>query len=136
MTAAEFKNKWARYTGKLQPRQGEIDLPRFAAHYAADLPAALKALGISDAFTTQANFAGISTKPSYISKVKHKTALEVNEEGTKAAAVTGVVMPAHHAIQRDPQLPFEMNVNHPFLLALQNDDGALLFLGEIQKPEE
>lgn len=126
---------WARYAGLLKIRQGTLDLPRFAAHYSTDLPAALKALGIVDAFDKNANFAGISDTPSYISKAKHKTALEVNEEGTKAAAVTGVVGTKMLAMPRPMQPPFVMNVNHPFLLALQNEDGALLFLGQIVKPE-
>ena len=132
---AVFKEgNWARYAGKMRLRQGTLDLPRFSSQYSADLPSALQALGVTDAFTKQANFAGISATPSFISKVKHKTALEVNEEGTKAAAVTGVMVGVTMAMPRlDP--PFVMNVNHPFLLALQNQDGALLFLGQIQKPQ-
>jgi len=137
MTAQMVFNEkdWPRYAGLLKSRQGTLDLPRFAAHYSVDLPTALQALGITDAFSRKANFSGISDIPSYISKAKHKTALEVNEEGTKAAAVTGVVGTRMLAIHRPPELPFVMNVNHPFLLALQNEDGALLFLGQIVKPE-
>jgi serpin B len=129
------ETNWPIVIGKCRVRQGTLNLPRFSSHYFADLPAALQALGITDAFTKQANFSGISNTPSYISKVKHKTALEVNEEGTKAAAVTGVLMQKTLAFRR-PDPPFVMNVNHPFLLAIQNEDGALLFLGQITKPEK
>ena len=125
---------WTDYATKLRSLPGTLDLPRFAAHYSADLPTALQALGMTDAFTGKANFSGISTTPCYINKVKHKTALEVNEEGTKAAAVTAVGMRVGAAFHR-LEAPFVMNVNHPFLLALQNEDGALLFLGQITKPE-
>jgi len=126
---------WQQYTKGLRGRQGTLSLPRFAAHYAADLPAALRTLGISDAFTNKADFSAISDTPSWISNVKHKTALEVNEEGTKAAAVTDTTMVGHAAMPSPFEPPFLMNVNHPFLLALQNEDGALLFLGHIVKPE-
>jgi serpin B len=124
---------WTNYLRNLHERDGDLFLPRFAANYSADLPEALKVLGISDAFTTKANFAGMSDTPSYLSKVKHKTALEVNEKGTKAAAVTGAVMTTMAML--NPQPPFVMKVNHPFLLAIQNKDGALLFLGQITKPD-
>ena len=129
------EKNWPLSAGLLQQRQGTLDLPRFSAHYTADLPAALQALGITDAFTAKADFSGISATPSFISKVKHKTALEVTEEGTKAAAVTGTVM-TMMAVMRPPDPPFVMKVNRPFLLALQNEDGALLFLGQIQQPEK
>ena len=124
---------WSTYMGQLRPRQGTLSLPRFAAHYAVDLPATLKALGITDAFTAKADFSGICDMASYINQVKHKTALEVNEEGTKAAAVTSVGM--RTLAMHRPLPPFVMTINHPFLLALQNEDGALLFLGQIVKPE-
>jgi serpin B len=129
------ETNWSLVANKFRVRQGTLNLPRFSSHYFVDLPTALQALGISDAFTKLANFSGISNTPSYISKVKHKTALEVNEEGTKAAAVTGVLMPRTLAFHRH-EPPFVMTVNHPFLLALQNEDGALLFLGQITRPEK
>ncbi len=128
------EKNWPRYSGLMRQREGNLSLPRFAAHYSADLPAALQTLGISDAFTNKADFSAICDTPSCISKVKHKTALEVNEEGTKAAAVTGVTI-STTSIMIEEEPPFVMNVNHPFLLALQNEDGALLFLGQITKPE-
>jgi serpin B len=124
---------WLNYLLKLRPRPGELDLPRFSASYDIELIPALQALGITDAFAN-ANFSGICDLPFFIYLVQHITALEVTEKGTKAAAVTAIgnmgTSSGHH-----PEDSFVMKVNRPFLLALQNQDGALLFLGRITAPD-
>ena len=132
--AALFDAKgWTDYQGRLSSRPGSLSLPRFKADYTIDLPGALRALGMSDAFTAAADFSGISATPTCIDNVRQKTALEVYEEGTKAAAATIVTMRAT-AVARPPQPPFVMVVDHPFLLAIQSQDDALLFLGAIANP--
>lgn len=125
---------WAGYRARLAQRQGEMSLPRFKADYAIVLNDALKALGMVKAFGG-GDFSGISDVGGlFISIVRHKTALEVNEEGSKAAAATEVVMARGHA-SHPPVLPFTMTVDHPFLFAIQHKDGTILFLGSITKPE-
>jgi len=117
---------------------GEVMLPRFKVEYETDLNDALKTLGMSEAFDPNlADFSGIAEVKQggriYISKVKHKTFAEVNEEGTKAAAVTGVEMGVTSAIV--PTQPFTMKVNRPFLFVIRdNATGTILFIGSIADP--
>jgi serpin B len=79
------------------------------------------------AFTSSANFQGMCAGPAWISKVRHKTFLEVNEEGTKAAATTAVVVTR--------SIPFMMIVDRPFFCAIRdNSTGAVLFMSSIVEP--
>ncbi len=68
----------------------------------------------------------------FISEVRHKTFVEVNEEGTEAAAVTSVRMKLSAAM---PEEPFEMIVDRPFVIAIRdNETGTMLFMGAIVNP--
>ena len=83
----------------------------------------------------RADFTGISTQEElYISAVLHKAFVDVNEEGTEAAAATGVVMAARAAmIPTEPPL---FRVDHPFLfLIVDNRTKSILFLGRVVNPK-
>jgi serpin B len=68
----------------------------------------------------------------YINNVKHKTFIEVNEQGTEAAAVTSVEVRTMSAMQ-----PFSMDVNRPFFFTIEDGStGTLLFMGAIENPEQ
>jgi len=70
--------------------------------------------------------------PVWIDQVKHKTFVEVNEEGTEAAAVTSVAIVASAL----PGQPFDMVVDRPFFCAIRdNETGTLLFVGSVVEPE-
>jgi serine protease inhibitor len=70
---------------------------------------------------------------AFISRVKHKTFAEVNEEGTEAAAVTSVEVSVTSVMQ--PRKTFRMVVDHPFFCAIRdNKTGTLLFMGSITDP--
>ena len=84
-------------------------LPRFKLEYEVSLNDTLKALGMEIAFDSGANFSGIGPG-LFISEVKHKTFVEVNEEGTEAAAVTAGLMP-----DSDPP---DFRVDRPFFFAI------------------
>lgn len=72
-----------------------------------------------------------SSKPVFISKVLHKTFLEVNEKGTEAAAVTAVFTAGSAA----PPMPVEMIIDRPFFFAIEDmQSKAWLFVGTIKKP--
>ena len=125
---------WEQWTLQLHSTKGTVELPRFKLENEFDLKEVLKSLGMPVAFTRQANFHGISDEPLYIGWVKQKTYVDVNEEGTEAAAVTGVGITALAARQEPP---FQMVVDRPFFLAIRdNQSGAVLFLGAILDPRQ
>ncbi|HEU4326686.1 MAG TPA: serpin family protein [Roseiflexaceae bacterium] len=130
---------WDTAIDGLRKREGMIALPRFTLEYAADLNKMLVALGMGDAFDPgRADFGGMMPDAHghglAISLVRHKTFLEVNEEGTTAAAATAVMMTRSMSVgPRHP--PFTMIVDRPFCCAIRDDrNGALLFLGAIMDP--
>ena len=127
---------WAGWMKEFSKTPGEIVLPRFKIEYELTLNDALKALGMGVAFDPdRANFTGIFQGPqnAFISKVKHKTFVDVNEEGTEAAAVTSTEMVATSIAI--PRKTFRMVVDHPFFLAIRdNKTGSVLFLGSIADP--
>ena len=106
-------------------------MPRFRLEYSERLDQVLSALGMGIAFTPSADFSGMrATGGLSISEVKHKTFVEVNEEGTEAAAVTSVGMV-------DTALPdtFAMRVDRPFVFAIrERHSGTILFIGKIGDP--
>jgi serpin B len=124
---------WDKWMSQFSHRQGSIKLPRFQTDYEITLNDALKALGMGEAFTQQANFAAMGENLA-ISQVRHKTFVEVNEEGTEASAATSVVIaPAASVIE--PQPPFKMIVDRPFFTAIRdNQTGSILFMGAINDP--
>ena len=128
---------WDAWLRHFRQAEGTIVLPRFKLAYEATLNDALKALGMGIAFDPQrADFGGMIAdgKPSAnIDEVKHKTFVEVNEEGTEAAAVTSIGM---LRTTMAPQRNFSMIVDRPFFCAIRdNQNGALLFMGAITDPE-
>jgi serpin B len=128
---------WDTWLRHFRPSEGTIVLPRFKLAYDVTLNDPLKALGMGIAFDARrADFSGIMAdgKPSVnIDEVKHKTFVEVNEEGTEAAAVTSIGVLRTTMM---PQRNFSMVVDRPFLCAIRdNQTGALLFMGAIIDPE-
>jgi serine protease inhibitor len=128
--------QWAIWMTQFRQTQGYLALPRFQISYEVELNRALSALGMGEAFDPHvANFEAVLSTPSrlYINTVKHKTFIEVNEEGTEAAATTSVDVFATSAM---PQHTFTMIVNRPFFCALRdNETGTLLFMGTIVDPQ-
>ncbi len=124
-------SNWGKWMTQFQKRQGSIRLPRFKTEYDITLNKTLSALGMREAFTEKANFSEMGNNLA-ISEVKHKTFVEVNEEGTEAAATTSVGITRLSASQEQP---FNMVVNRPFFYAIRdNKTGSLLFMGSIVEP--
>lgn len=130
---------WQGWANSFRPARGSIGLPRLKIGYGAvSLKTALTAMGMGVAFARdQADFGNLAEMPGrnlFIGDVLHKTALEVNEQGTAAAAAT-VVKVAMTAAP-EPQPPFEMIVDRPFFLAIRDrQTGVVLFMGSIVRPE-
>lgn len=115
----------------LQPRKVAISLPRFHVQGTFSLPEALRALGMTDAFSLPpADFSGITHSQNlYISEVLHKVILEVNEEGAEAAGASAVIM------ARGLSQPLVFQVDHPFwIMICDNTTGGILFWGRIMDP--
>lgn len=114
-------------------RKGSLVLPRFKLEYGAELKRPLTALGMRIPLSLGADFSGMSASPLYLSEVRHKSFVEVNEEGTEAAAVTVAAM-APSSMQR-PTPPFEMVVDRPFLFVIEDNlTNAILFVGVVFDP--
>ncbi|MBW4643896.1 MAG: serpin family protein [Goleter apudmare HA4340-LM2] len=127
-----FEN-WAQWMTQFRNREGSIRLPKFKTDYEVTLNDALKALGMEEAFSSKADFSGMG-KNLAISQVKHKALIEVNEEGTEAAAATSVGIVA--TSYREPQKPFQMIIDRPFFCAIRDHQtGTILFMGSIVDPE-
>lgn len=122
-----------KFRPKFEDREGTVLMPRFKLEFRADLVNGLKAIGIHHAFTHGANFSGISNTQLFISGVEHASFVEVNEEGTEAAAATGITM--RMTSVRPKSEPFTMIVNRPFFFLI--DDSAtksILFMGVVSQP--
>lgn len=117
----------------LRPRQVDLSMPRLRLGLRADLIPALSALGMPAAFTSAADFAGITPAASLtIAAVQHGAVLKLDEAGTVAAAATGITLtPTAEPLQRAIRLALD----HPFLLFLRDDrTGAVLFAARVANP--
>ena len=120
--------------GGFSLQAGSVLLPKFRIEYDVQLNQALKALGMKRAFAADADFSGIADEPLAISQVKQKSYVDVNEEGTEAAAVTTVTMTAL-AIRRPPPNWFTLILDRPFFFVISDvNSGSLLFMGIVNNP--
>jgi serpin B len=112
-----------------ETRPGTLALPRFKLEGSQTLNSSLQAAGMKRCFDEQhADFSGmlVEPEPLCISEVLQKTYLEVNEQGTEAAAATRVEMIWAAALEPAPPKPFEMVVDRPFFVALGDTANDLL----------
>ena len=119
----------------LWDRQGTLAVPKFKIEWEGGLKGDLESLGMKTPFGA-ADFSNLmeTNEKLQISEVLHKTFMDFNEEGTEAAAATAVIVAARAA--RMPSRPFNMVVDRPFLIALQDvPTGAIIFLGRISNPK-
>jgi len=112
----------------------EVFLPKFKLSQQFDLNDVLSKMGAEEMFIAgRADLSGITAEPLFVSKVVHKAFVEVNEEGTEAAAATGIGMNAFSMPLPKPVF----KADHPFLFLIRhNDSGAILFLGRLVRPTQ
>ena len=124
------------WQSRLVPQKVIVTFPRFTSEMTLDLGATLQAMGVKRAFSlTGADFSGMSEKEKIaISRVIHKARVDVDEEGTEAAAATAVI--GVRATAMPPGPPPEMfTADHPFLFVIKrNGSNSILFLGRLMKP--
>ncbi|HSG82615.1 MAG TPA: serpin family protein [Gemmatimonadota bacterium] len=132
LIAALDAESWQGWMDGLSANEMQVYLPKFTLEYEIELGDALKALGMSIAFDpVAADFTKIyngGLGNLFISRVKHKTFVDVNEEGTEAAAVTSVEVGI-------TGMPPTVIVDRPFLFAIRERlSGTIVFMGVIQNP--
>jgi serpin B len=117
-----------------EPFDLELHLPRFTLGFSAGLKEPLGQMGMGIAFQSPgAEFAPLGSPLFYIGDVLHKTRLEVDEEGTVAAAATGIAM--HASAMRRSLEKKTLVFDRPFALLLcDTSSGAILFAGVIYEP--
>ena len=125
--------KLAEWLKALHEREIDICLPKFKLTCETRLDRALASMRMADAFTDRADFSGMDGQKNwlYIAAVLHKAFVDVNEEGTEAAAAaaTFVVMGA----ERGP----DFCADHPFVFLIRdNRTGSILFMGRVVNPAE
>ncbi len=127
---AQKLTEWLR---ALQPKEVIVTLPKFTVTAEFLLHQTLSAMGMPLAFSDKADFSGMSEEGNLaISAVIHKAFVDVNEEGTEAAAATGVGMRATAA---GPP-PEVFRADHPFLFLIRDTrSGSILFLGRLTHPQ-
>ena len=114
-------------------REVDLYLPRFKVEESYDLVPTLQALGMVDAFNDRvANFSGMTGRRDLVvSKVFHKSFVEVTEEGTEAAAATGVGV----AVITSLPIRESFRCDHPFLFLIKHiKTNSILFCGRVSSP--
>jgi serpin B len=136
---AEFEKKLTlenlgKWQGRLYKRKVIVSVPKFKVTSQFGLGGVLKSMGMGNAFSSGADFSGINGKRDlFISAVIHKAYVDVNEEGTEAAAATAVTM---RVTSVQPQPPI-FRADHPFFFLIRdNKSKSILFLGRITNPEQ
>ena len=137
MLSADLVEQWRHEMG---PIEVKVSMPKFKMETGYDLKCPLKGLGMSDVFSsTKADLSGIGEvlKPGfegnnmYVTKALQKAYVDVNEEGTEAAAVTAIVV----GIESATPLPPRFTADHPFIfMIVDNESGAILFMGRMSDP--
>lgn len=131
LLTAELVERWA---GDLSEREVRVWLPRFRVEAGFELVKTLGAMGMTDAFSGAADFSGITGKKDLvIGAIVHKAFVQVNEEGSEAAAATAVVMRPASAMPADR--PVEFRANRPFVFLIRdNRTKTILFIGRLADP--
>lgn len=122
---------WNAWTSALDSAVLDVIMPTFTFEYETSLNDALEALGMGVAFTDAADFSNLieGAQGVYIDEVRHKTFVEVNEEGTEAAAVTSVGVGATSVG------PPTFTVDRPFIFVIRERySGAIIFVGALYDP--
>lgn len=128
----------AKLVGQLSRSTVRMSLPKFRVEYEKQLQGVLPGLGMKLAFTPKANFSGMRTlapeEKLFISVVAHKAFVDVDENGTEAAAATGVAMMVGAAYIANPPPPKVFNANRAFLFTIDHvGTKTVVFMGRVSR---
>ncbi|MFC1978637.1 serpin family protein [Chloroflexota bacterium] len=125
------QSKWETWISGMQGDYVKLYMPKFKFEYEVELNEVLEVLGMEVAFTPDADFSGmIEDEDIWIEEVKHKTTIDVNEQGTVVAAATQGTMTMGIS-----QSPPTMRVDRPFLFAIrERTTDTILFMGKVVEP--
>jgi serpin B len=127
---------WDKWMSSFHETDVPIGIPRFKVEWGGDpdgiLNQPLIAMGMGEAFASNADFMNMALfRPLYVDKVVHKASMQVDEEGTTAAAAPPVLMTKGGRGMRMPML-----IDRPFFCAIRDDrTGEILFMGSIADPK-
>lgn len=126
---------WRAARENMHEENLHLQLPRFAFDNSLDLSNLLCAMGMKDAFSPIADFSPLTPESVKVSRVKQLARIEVDEDGTKAAASTIISMEAT-GIEPNHITYSPVLFNHPFYFTVEdNISGAILFIGRVVLPE-
>ena len=119
---------WSAMVSQMRPASIDLFIPKLKLEWQRKLNDDLITLGMRDAFSDmRADFSRLSTTPTLIDYVKQKTYVDINEEGTEAAAVTSVGI----VVTSLPITP-QFRADHPFLMVIRERlTGTIMFMGKI-----
>jgi serpin B len=140
-SAAEFSafeqsltpQKLQQFFSGLHAADVDVALPKFTFRPELRLKEILSSLGMRTVFTRNADFSGMAKEQLFFSEVFHKAFIAVDEEGTEAAAATGIVMP-RASVRRSAKI-ISFHADHPFVFLIRHtSSGAILFMGRVVEP--
>ena len=123
----------AKWLSKMQTQKVLVAIPKFKTTAEFELKDTLAAMGMSDAFSGDVDFSGMDGKKDLsISNVIHKAFVDVNEEGTEAAAATAVIVGRSNGGHSSTPV---FRADHPFIFLIRHEaSGAILFMGRLADP--
>lgn len=131
-------HRWGALRAAMSSRAGSVALPLWKAESQLELTDALKALGLGPAFEPGNDFEGLFEGPGAkaLTRVLQRARVDVDEQGTRAAAVTVALAAAVSAVLNPPP-PFDLRLDRPFLWAIEHRaTGTLLFMGIVTDPSQ
>jgi len=129
-------DNWNMWIEGLQKTEVKLHMPKFKFEYKTLLNDALKNMGLGIAFSDDANLSLMVERSAdlYISRVLHKTFVDVNEKGTEAAAVTAVEVNLTSVGPGESVIPFI--VDRPFFFVIrEKTSNAMVFTGKVGRPQ-
>lgn len=125
---------YVSYLAKQTYKEGEVQLPKFKIELGGDILDNLKAIGLVNSLSDEADFSKMSPDSLKIGQVIHKTFISVDEKGTEAAAATAIGM-IDTAMPGNKPTPFVFTADHPFFFTVENSKThEIIFMGTVKNP--